>query len=91
MRKEVLEFWRLFYSLVDKNALLSSPLKIPSIYRDVIKQIQKEIWNLEIDDRKKAFLMDKCGETEFRMTEGSDEFLRVIDLNNDDIRMVIDD
>jgi replication factor C small subunit len=44
---------------------------------DVIKQIQKEIWNLDIPDRKKVELVDKCGETEFRMTEGSDEYLQL--------------
>ena len=44
---------------------------------DIIKQFQKEIWNLDIEDRKRAFLMDKCGETEFRMTEGSDEFIQL--------------
>ena len=44
---------------------------------DIIKQIQKEIWNLDIDDRAKVNLIDKCGEIEFRMTEGSDEFLQL--------------
>lgn len=44
---------------------------------DVIKQIQKEIWNLDIDSRKKVELIDKCGDIEFRMTEGSDEYLQL--------------
>ena len=44
---------------------------------DIIKQIQKEILNLNIDNRKKMELMEKCGETEFRMTEGSDEYLQL--------------
>jgi len=44
---------------------------------DVIKQIQKEIINLDLENRKKLELMDKCGEAEFRMTEGSDEFLQL--------------
>ena len=44
---------------------------------DIIKQIQKEIWNLKVDDRKKVELVDKCGEIEFRMTEGSDEYLQL--------------
>lgn len=44
---------------------------------DIIKQIQKEIWNLNIDDRKKVEMMDKCGETEFRMVEGSDEYVQL--------------
>ncbi|MFQ5474239.1 MAG: replication factor C small subunit [Candidatus Nanoarchaeia archaeon] len=44
---------------------------------DVIKQIQKEILDLDLDDRGKMKLMDRCGEIEFRMTEGSDEFLQL--------------
>ena len=44
---------------------------------DVIKQIQAEILNLEIDSSKKMILIDKCGEIEFRMTEGSDEFIQL--------------
>ena len=44
---------------------------------DIIKQIQKELMNLEIDNRKKMELIEHCGETEFRMTEGSDEFLQL--------------
>lgn len=44
---------------------------------DVIKQIQKEIWNMNITDRKKVQLVDKCGEIEFRMVEGSDEYLQL--------------
>lgn len=44
---------------------------------DTIKQIQAEIWNLEIDGRKKVTLIDKCGETEFRLVEGSDEFVQL--------------
>jgi len=44
---------------------------------DIIKQIQQEILNLEIDNEKKMLLMEKCGEIEFRMTEGSDEFIQL--------------
>ena len=44
---------------------------------DVIKQIQKELWNLKIEDRKKVELVDKCGEVEFRMVEGSDEYIQL--------------
>jgi len=44
---------------------------------DVIKQIQNEIWNLEIPGRQKVNLIDKCAEIEFRMTEGSDEYLQL--------------
>jgi len=44
---------------------------------DIIKQIQKEVWGLALDSRKKVSLIDKCGEIEFRMVEGSDEFLQL--------------
>jgi len=44
---------------------------------DIIRQIQKEIWNLELEDRKKVELVDKCGEVEFRMVEGSDEYIQL--------------
>lgn len=44
---------------------------------DIIRQIQKEIWQLELDDRKKVELVDKCGEVEFRMVEGSDEYIQL--------------
>lgn len=44
---------------------------------DIIKQIQREIWNLSIDDERKVKLVDKCGEIEFRMVEGSDEFIQL--------------
>ncbi len=44
---------------------------------DIIKQIQKEIWNLDIENDKKLGLIEKCGEIEFRMVEGSDEFVQL--------------
>ena len=44
---------------------------------DIIKQIQKEIWNLKIEDRKKVEMMDQCGEIEFRLVEGSDEYVQL--------------
>ncbi len=44
---------------------------------DVIKQIHKEIWHLAVEDRKKVALVDKCAEIEFRMVEGSDEYLQL--------------
>ncbi len=44
---------------------------------DVIKQISREVWNLEASDDVKVTLIDKCGEIEFRMVEGSDEFIQL--------------
>jgi replication factor C small subunit len=44
---------------------------------DIIKQIQKEVMNLNTKDEIKAKLIEKCGETEFRLVEGSDEYLQL--------------
>ena len=44
---------------------------------DVIKQISKEVWNVETSDDIKVTLIDKCGEIEFRMVEGSDEYIQL--------------
>ena len=44
---------------------------------DIIKAIQKEIWNLPIEPEIKVKLTEKTGEAEFRMTEGSDEFVQL--------------
>lgn len=60
-----------------KNQLLDTMLKHGMSGLDIIKQIQKEVWNLNIEDEKKLRLVEKCGEIEFRMVEGSDEFLQI--------------
>ncbi len=60
-----------------RNDLLKTMLKYGLSGTDVIKQIQSEIWNLEIEDKKKVELIDKCGEIEFRLVEGSDEFIQL--------------
>ncbi len=44
---------------------------------DVIKQIQREVWNVEADKHQKMVMIEKCGETEFRLVEGSDEFIQL--------------
>jgi replication factor C small subunit len=60
-----------------RELLLKTMLKYGLSGIDIIKQIQKEIWNLNISDKNKVFLVDKCGDIEFRMTEGSDEYLQL--------------
>ena len=78
--KEVNEFLTLAVQnkfIESRNKLLDTMLKYGLSGLDLIKQIQKEVWNLNIDDRSKVMLVDKCGEIEFRMTEGSDEFLQL--------------
>ncbi|OYT41361.1 Replication factor C small subunit [Candidatus Pacearchaeota archaeon ex4484_26] len=60
-----------------RNLLLDIMLKNGLSGLDVIKAIQKEIWALPIDDKLKVVLTEKIGETEFRIVEGSDEFLQL--------------
>ena len=45
--------------------------------QDVIKAIQKEVWNLNIEPELKVKLTEKTGEIEFRLVEGSDEFIQL--------------
>jgi replication factor C small subunit len=78
--KEVKKFLELALQnrfIDSRNLLLDVMLNYGLSGLDVIKQIQKEIWNLQIDDKKKLRLIDRCGETEFHMVEGSDEFLQL--------------
>lgn len=44
---------------------------------DVVTQMSKEIWNTKLDEDIKLKLIERCGETEFRLTEGSDEYLQL--------------
>ncbi len=60
-----------------RNKLLDVMLAHGLSGLDIIKQIQKEVWDLEIENPKKAELVGKCGEIEFRMVEGSDEFIQL--------------
>jgi replication factor C small subunit len=45
--------------------------------QDMIKAIQKEIWNLPVEPEIKVRLTEKTGEAEFRMIEGSDPFIQL--------------
>jgi replication factor C small subunit len=45
---------------------------------DIVIQLQKEIWNrTEFSDSIKLDFLSWCGETEFRLIEGSDEFIQL--------------
>jgi len=44
---------------------------------DIIKQIQKEVPKIDAENKKKMELIEFCGEAEFRMTEGSDEYVQL--------------
>lgn len=60
-----------------RDKLLDVMLKDSISGTDVIKAIQKEIWALQIEPEIKVKLTEKTGETEFRMIEGSDEFVQL--------------
>ena len=60
-----------------RDKLLDLMLKESISGTDIIKAIQKEVWNLPIEPEIKVKLTEKTGETEFRMTEGSDEFVQL--------------
>ncbi len=60
-----------------RNKLLDLMLEYGLSGLDVVKQIQKGIWELPIIDKKKVELIERCGELEFRMSEGSDEFIQL--------------
>lgn len=60
-----------------KDKLLDIMLKYGLSGIDIIKQIQREILNLSTNNKNKMLLIEKCGEAEFRMNEGSDEFIQL--------------
>jgi len=60
-----------------REKLLDIMLKESVSGQDVIKAIQKEIWNLPIDNSLKVRLTEKTGEIEFRLVEGADEFIQL--------------
>lgn len=75
--KEIMEIALAGDFLKSREKLLDTMLKYGLSGLDTIKQIQKEIWSLEIPEDKKVYLIDKCGEIEFRIVEGSDEFVQI--------------
>jgi replication factor C small subunit len=60
-----------------REKLLDIMLKESISGQDIIKAIQKEVWNLSLDNQLKVKLTEKTGEVEFRLVEGSDEFIQL--------------
>lgn len=60
-----------------REKLLDVMLKESISGQDVIKAIQKEIWNLPVEPEIKVRLTEKTGEAEFRIVEGSDPFIQL--------------
>ena len=60
-----------------REKLLGTMLQDGLSGQDIIKAIQKEIWNLQIEPDKKVKLTARTGDIEFRLVEGSDEFIQL--------------
>jgi len=60
-----------------REKLLDVMLKESISGQDVIKAVQKEIWNLPVEPEIKVRLTEKTGEAEFRIVEGSDPFIQL--------------
>jgi len=60
-----------------KEKLLDVMLKESISGQDIIKAMQKELWNLPIEPDLKVKLTEKTGEIEFRIVEGSDPFIQL--------------
>ena len=60
-----------------RKLLLDTMLKYGLSGGDIIRQIQSEILSLDINEVKKCEMIEKCGEIEFRMVEGSDEHIQL--------------
>ncbi|MEJ2267501.1 MAG: replication factor C small subunit [Nanoarchaeota archaeon] len=60
-----------------REKLLDIMLKESISGQDVVKAIQKEIWNLPVEPTIKVKLTEKTGEAEFRIVEGSDPFIQL--------------
>ena len=75
--KIVLEYALAGDFIKSREKLLETMLNEGLSGQDIIKAIQKEIWNLQIEPNKKVKLTEKTGEIEFRLVEGSDEFIQL--------------
>lgn len=60
-----------------KEKLLDIMLRESISGQDVIKSIQKEVWNIPVEPELKVRLIEKTGEAEFRIVEGSDPFIQL--------------
>jgi replication factor C small subunit len=75
--KEVLELCVNGNFVESRNKLFNIMLDYGLSALDLIRQIQKEVWDLKIDSDKKLEMIKECGEIEFRLVEGSDEYIQL--------------
>ncbi len=60
-----------------RKLLLNTMLQNGLSGTDIIRQMQRAIWDLDLAEKHKIKLIDKCGDIEFRLTEGSDEYIQL--------------
>lgn len=61
-----------------KNLLFEVMIKHGLSGMDIIAQIQKQLWRLDfIDDKARLELIKACGDYEFRLVEGANEFIQL--------------
>jgi replication factor C small subunit len=60
-----------------RDKLLKTMLEYGMSGIDVVKQISKELWRVDITDEAKLKVVIACGEAEFRIVEGADEFIQL--------------
>lgn len=73
------------FSLCVKKDFLSARKKLLDIMLeyglsgvDIIAQLQREVWNTkDISDKTKLTFVEACGEVEFHLIEGSDEYIQL--------------
>ncbi len=75
--KEILEICAKSDFLSARKLLLNTMLEYGLSGVDMIIQLQKEIWNVEINDESKLEFVKGCGEAEFHLVEGADEFIQL--------------
>lgn len=63
--------------ILSRNKLLETMLNNGLSGIDILKQIQREVMDLEISDDKKLGIIERCGEVEFRLVEGSNDMIQL--------------
>ena len=63
--------------MASRNQLYDLLIKYGLSGEDIIKQIHQTIFDLTLSDESKVRLIEKTGETEFRMMEGSNEHIQL--------------
>ncbi len=75
--KEVLTLAQQGNFVKARDLLLKTMLDYGMSGLDVVKQIQATVWSLEASNEQQLTLVRACGEAEFRIVEGSDEFVQL--------------